>query len=140
MKKLFISMLLILGLSLPCWAGSPVTFQWDPNLESDLAGYRLYQTTIKGEYTFGEENAVAITPAGTETCRLPDVSDGTYWWVLSAFDTFNNESGRSNEVTAILDATAPDPPIVLVIPIIADTVEINVNCKVASKVNDNAKF
>ena len=92
------------------FAGSSITFAWDANTESDLAGYRLYQATTSGQYTFGDGNQVATIPAGTETVTLEDVPDGTYYWVATAYDVGGLESGPSNEVSATLDATPPQPP------------------------------
>ena len=91
-------------------AGSSVTFEWDANTESDLAGYRLYQTTTSGQYTFGDGNQVETILAGIEMVTLPDVPDGTYYWVATAYDTQGLESGSSNEVSATLDTIAPNPP------------------------------
>ena len=62
-----------------------IGFQWDPNTESYLVGYRLYQSQTSGSYTFGSGNEVAEIPAGTETCTLTDVPEGTYFWVLTAY-------------------------------------------------------
>ena len=90
----------------PAFAASNVSFQWDPNTESDLAGYKLYQGTSSGLY----DSVVADIPAGTETVTLFDVPDGTYFWALTAYDLDDNESGYSNEVTESLDSTAPTPP------------------------------
>jgi len=86
-----------------------VMLTWDPNSESDLAGYRLYQSGTSGSYTYGSGNEVAEIPAGTETCTI-DVADGTWYWVLIAYDNDGNESGPSNEVSASIDQTAPAPP------------------------------
>ena len=96
----------------PAMADSKVTFTWAPNSETDLRGYRLYQSDASGQYTFGGGNEVAMVPVGTETVTLSDVPDGTWYWVLTAFDnaTPENESGPSNEVTATLDSSAPAPP------------------------------
>jgi len=89
-----------------------VTFLWDPNSESDLAGYRLYQSGTSGSYTYGSGNEVANIPTGTEICTI-DVADGTWYWVLTAHDTNGNESGPSNEVSISIDETAPAPPVSL---------------------------
>jgi len=99
-------------------AGSSVTFEWDANTEPDLAGYRLYQATTSGQYTFGDGNQVAIILAGTETVTLPDVPDGTYYWVATAYDLQGLESEPSNEVSATLDTIAPNPPGNLLITLI----------------------
>lgn len=87
-----------------------VVFEWDANSESDLAGYRLYQTSSPGGYVFGEANAVGVIPAGTETFTLTMNVDGTFFWVVTAYDTADNESGPSNEVTTEVNFKPPSPP------------------------------
>jgi len=87
-----------------------VVFEWDANSESDLAGYRLYQTTTPGQYVYGRDNAVGIIPVGTETFTLIMDVDGEFWWVLTAYDTAENESGPSNEVTTVVNFKPPSPP------------------------------
>lgn len=107
-----VSMFLIFFLlttTLAC-AGSNVTLAWDPNTEADLAGYRLYQSATSGQYEFGPDHCVATIPAGTETVTLEDVADGTWYFVMTAYDNFGNESKRSNEVMITLDSTPPAPP------------------------------
>ena len=87
-------------------SAATVNFAWDPNTEIDLAGYRLYQS-----FTYGEYSAmVAEISAGVETVELSGVVDGTYFWVLTAFDSSGNESGPSNEVALTIDSTPPAPP------------------------------
>jgi len=110
MKKLLISVVVFLFMSGMAMAASSVTFEWDANSETDLAGYRLYQSQELGVYTFGDGNQVATIPVGTETVEITDVADGTYFWVLTAYDISGNESLPSNEVTASLDSTAPESP------------------------------
>ena len=90
--------------------GGQVVFEWDPNSEEDLAGYRLYQTTTPGSYVYGEENAVGTIPTGTETYTLVMNVDGEFWWVLTAYDTAKNESDPSNEVTTNVNFKPPAPP------------------------------
>ena len=110
MKKfLLLFTIPFLLIALPVFA-MDVSFQWDANSESDLAGYRLYQSGTSGSYTYGSGNEVAEISAGTETCTI-DVADGTWYWVLTAYDTNGNESGPSNEVNASIDQTPPAPPI-----------------------------
>ena len=92
------------------FAGTNVTFEWDANTETDLAGYRLYMSPTLGTYTFGSGNEVAEILVGTETVVLENISSGTYFWVLTAYDTGGNESLPSNEVTATLDSMSPDAP------------------------------
>lgn len=118
MKKLFLTLVLVFGLvSLAIAGTSNVTIEWNANSEPDLAGYRLYQSTASGSYIFGQGNEVLDILAGTITGTI-NVADGTYFWVLTAYDTEHNESGPSNEVTMTLDATGPDAPSGLTITII----------------------
>ena len=102
--------ILFLVLSFTSSQAGQVIFEWDANSEEDLAGYRLYQTTTPGQYSYGEANAVGIIPAGTETFTLTMNVDGTFFWVLTAYDTAENESGPSNEVTTSVNFRPPSPP------------------------------
>jgi len=108
MKKLHIAFCFLL-VFYPCLAfAATVDFGWDANTEQDLAGYRLYQATTSGSYTKG--TFIAEIPKPAVAYSLAAVPDGTYFWVLTAFDQTGNESGWSNEVTATIDETAPAPP------------------------------
>ena len=75
-----------------------VVFEWDANKEPALAGYRLYKSDTSGVYTFGAGNEVAEIPAGNETVTLSNVPSGTWYWVLTAYNTYGFESDPSNEV------------------------------------------
>lgn len=109
MKKLIIMTIVFLLLAGTAIAAN-VSFRWDANTETDLAGYRLYQTETSGVYIYGDGNQVATIPAGTEEVTLADVTDGQHYWVLTAYDMSGNESGRSNEVSTIIDSVPPAPP------------------------------
>ncbi len=80
-----------------------VTLEWNPNTESDLASYKIYQSNTSGVYNTGT-NVGDVT---TYTLTLPD---GNWYFALTALDTNGNESGYSNEVTTVLDSTAPANP------------------------------
>jgi len=118
-KAIFLVLFLICLVFVPYVnAASNITFAWDSNSESDLAGYRLYQSQTSGSYTFGDGNQVATILAGIETVQIANVPDGIYFWVLTAYDDKGNESGPSNEVTANLDTLAPGAPTTVTITII----------------------
>jgi len=86
-----------------------LTFQWDPNTESDLAGYRLFQRTSTSDYDYG--NPTWDGMATEVTHSFDEMEKVQYFWVLRAYDTSNNESGNSNEVTWIApDVTPPANP------------------------------
>jgi len=118
MKKCLAILAMVLMFCGSALAASNVTFEWSANSETDLAGYRLYQSQTTGVYTYGDGNQVATILAGTETVQITSIADGTYFWVLTAYDNDGNESGPSNEVTADLDTLAPGAPATVTITII----------------------
>jgi len=137
MKKVLLFLVAILFFAVSAFAASDVTFEWDANSEADLAGYRLYISSASGNYDFGigSSNLVATISPDAETYTLLGVPDGTWYWVLTAYDTHDNESGPSNEVNADLDTTAPAPPqnfiIALIKKVIAWILNLFSNFRVA---------
>lgn len=91
-------------------AESQVTFAWDAVSESDLAGYRLYQSDVSGKYEYGHDKCVKQISAGTETATIENIPDGLWYWVVTAYDDAGNESGPSNEVSLDLDTLQPNKP------------------------------
>jgi len=81
--------------------GPIVRLAWDANTEPDLAGYWVYQSRVSGWYS--RRKRILEIPADIETCTIDRLPSGTYFWVVTAFDTFRNESDYSNEVSAIID-------------------------------------
>jgi len=106
MKKLLLVLVAFFFMVGMAQAASNVTLQWVANSEPDLAGYKIYQSQTSGIYTSVE----GTVPVGTETITLEGIPDGTYFWVVTAYDTEGLESGYSNEVTKRLDTTPPDNP------------------------------
>ena len=98
MKK-SVLVLFALLFSLTCYA-EDVTLQWDANTERDLAGYKIYRDGVK----VGEDVLV-----GTETYIDAGLSDGDYYWNVTAFDTEGFESEYSNTVTKHIN-NPPDAP------------------------------
>ena len=117
MKRFLLMCAMLLALGSAAWAAT-VTVMWDANTETDLAGYRLYQSDTSGVYTFGENHAIETIPAGTETVTIDDIPDGTYFCVLTAYDFGGNESGPSNEVEVTVDSVPPNAPVLLRITLV----------------------
>lgn len=129
MKRFFMVAILVLMCISVSFAADRV-FEWDMNTESDLKGYKIYRATAPnvdeknqanlwlmiwkpGENPDPANSINAEYIVGTQgQCVLPRsiLPDGTYYFVLTAFDVALNESGKSNEVSTIIDDTAPAPP------------------------------
>jgi hypothetical protein len=74
----------------------PITLLWNANTESDLAGYKVYVGTSSGVYS----NPIDV--GNVTSFVVPGLTSGIqYFFVVTAYDTTNNESPRSSEVTAI---------------------------------------
>jgi len=107
MKKLLLIAILLLTIPAISFAEN-VTLIWDANSESDLAGYKLYQSRASGTY---DKNLVRATiKAGTEIVVLDINPEGSFYWVLTAYDTNGLESEFSNEVNLNFDAVPPEAP------------------------------
>ncbi|MGE5258115.1 MAG: fibronectin type III domain-containing protein [Hyphomicrobiales bacterium] len=84
-----------------------VTLAWDPNTESDLAGYRVHFGTTSNSYS------VHIDVHNVTTYTVTGLTDGqTYYFAATAYDTAGNESGYSNSVSYGIPAAngAPSTP------------------------------
>ena len=76
------------------------TLTWDPPATSadgtpltDLAGYTIYYGTSSLNYT------VSIDVGNVTTYKIDNLSPGTYYFSVTAYDTAGNESDFSNEVS-----------------------------------------
>ena len=86
----------------PPGSDGTISLEWDSNTETDLAGYKVYYGTASGVYGTPKDAGMG-TPSGTKTTydlTDPDLIIGqTYFIAVTAYDTSNNESGYSNEVS-----------------------------------------
>lgn len=83
-----------------------ITFAWDANSETDLAGYRLYSSYQQGQYTKGNYiQQVGLATTCQEEIEI-DIGE-VFYFVLTAFDTEGNESEFSNEVSFFLQDGSP---------------------------------
>jgi hypothetical protein len=84
---------------IPSAYGADVTLGWYPNSESDLAGYKLYgsEGTPGPPYeivsTYSKDDLDGSNPAVIITAMEDDIP---YYYVVTAYDTADNESGYSN--------------------------------------------
>jgi hypothetical protein len=83
----------------PAFAGD-VTLAWDPNTESDLAGYKVYFGTAPGTY------GTPITLGTQTTYTVTGLPPGTWYFAVTAYNTSGLESAYSNEVSTVVTATS----------------------------------
>jgi hypothetical protein len=76
----------------PFYFGMRLTWQW--NTERDLAGYNLYRSTTSGSNYLKLNTSVIPDTAYRDSSLL---SDTTYYYVVTAVDTSQNESPYSTE-------------------------------------------
>ena len=70
-----------------------ITLIWDPNLEPDLEGYKLYYGNETGVYPY------VIDVGNMEICTVADLKQGeTYYFAATAYNAAGLESSYSNEV------------------------------------------
>lgn len=95
-------------LSLWCGTGWSATLMWDANREPDLAGYRVYQCSQQPcGRAYGTTTLFATL--GRVTTLNIGTPVATRYYVVTAFDSADNESTESNVVT-VAPAGAPPPP------------------------------
>ena len=85
-----------------------VTLQWDANMEPDLAGYRFYQGVESGVY--GEPTSIpleSLTDQLNPEFMVINLTPGTYYFVVDAYDTEGLCSGYSKEVESNLAPSNP---------------------------------
>ena len=88
-------------------SAAEVTIAWDVNLESDIAGYKLYYGTSSRNYT------VSLDAGNTTNYTITSLEEGTtYHFAATAYDTALNESAYSTELvhTISVPNRAPEIP------------------------------
>lgn len=88
-------------------AQQTITLKWNANSESDLAGYEIFMRKEGESYDYSspiwKKNLSELADPNNPTAVITDLDENiTYMFVAKAFDTDNNESADSNEVTRIL--------------------------------------
>jgi hypothetical protein len=86
-----------------------VRVAWTPNIERDLAGYRLMRAGPGGE--FAAIGPQAIEPGTAEYSDRPADMDQVYRYQLEAFDEAGNVSAPSNVLSVrMIDLVGPPAP------------------------------
>jgi len=89
----FLSLLLFTG---QIAYGASINLIWDPNDEADLSGYRIYYGTSSENYD------QSIDVGNVTSYKLSGLTKGIIYYVaLTSYDTSNNESEKTDEVSGI---------------------------------------
>ena len=87
------------------YAAGATQLLWSPNVESDLAGYRVYRGAYPG---FAPSPGNLVAQLGTALTHLQDAPGAMYTYKVTALDVHGNESPASTVVpagtTAVTDA------------------------------------
>ncbi len=101
---ILIGLLLLLGVPMAAQADS-VSLTWNPNTEPDLAGYKLYTGTSPGSYS-----QIFDVGHGTSYTVSSLVPGNTYYFALTAYDIYANESGFSTEMSTTISGAPGSTP------------------------------
>ncbi len=83
--------------ALPTPVPHSVSLNWTPSTSSNIVGYNLYRTAVPGG-AYSKVNAASIS--GVTYIDTGVVSGYTYYYVATAVDANNVESGYSNQAVA----------------------------------------
>ncbi|AEE96314.1 glycoside hydrolase family 9 protein [Mahella australiensis] len=86
------------GLTAAAVSSNSINLDWADNTDSDLAGYKVYRSTMSG-FTPGSANFVKQVTASAYT-DTGLAADTTYYYKVTAVDTSGNESQPSAQASA----------------------------------------
>ncbi len=98
--NLILNCALLASFQLAVQAGQSVELFWNPTLQTQVAGYKIYFGTVSQQYT----NVVSVGNC-TNTILTGLAPGTTYYYAATTIDTAGNESAFSNEASY----TVPPP-------------------------------
>lgn len=94
-------LLLLIPLGVQHAHGASLTLAWDPNPDSNLAGYKVYYGTASGSYS------IVVDVGNWTTLTISSLEAGkTYYFAATAYAASGEESSKSNEIR--YDTSVPD--------------------------------
>lgn len=108
-RLIHLSIAVTTGVIVSAGAAWAATLTWSANTEPDLAGYRIYRCSSL-PCTRTSANATVLATLGNVTRLDIGTPSVVQHYVITAFDSANNESSESNLATYTPPAPAPPPP------------------------------
>ncbi len=100
MKKVIVLIAMLVLLVCSIGHAAEATVSWEPNSESDLAGYKVYYGNSSRNYDTN------IDVGNITSYTISNLVEGkTYFFVATAYDESDNESDYSNEVSYAVPMT-----------------------------------
>ena len=113
-NRVIVRIAIILGIIACCHVtamAGELLVTWDANTESDLSGYKVHYGTSSRQYSS------TVNVGKATQYQAVNLTEGIeYFFAVTAYDKKNNESGYSEEVSAVVpvvDVTAPDAPTIV---------------------------
>ena len=100
-----ITLTCVIGMAPAGWAGQ-ATLTWNANTEQDLWGYKIYHGTSPGSYSDSVLTGLTATPDFPQYTVINLTDGSSYYFVVTALDTFGNESAFSNEVSKTIGSAS----------------------------------
>lgn len=94
MMKILVVLMILLGPA-PLLFAEKALLTWDPSLDPDVVGYKIYHGTASGQYDF--DSAIDVGNSTSYTVSM--VEPGVRYFAVTAYKAFDNESAFSNEVS-----------------------------------------
>ncbi|RKY89777.1 hypothetical protein DRQ09_00760, partial [candidate division KSB1 bacterium] len=89
-----------------------ISVSWNPNTENDLLKYIIYRSINEGFSPSTSDSLTEVFSPDTAYLDSAITVNTTYYYKISAVDSFNNESEFSGEVSATpFDTIAPSTPL-----------------------------
>ena len=100
----FFSFVFILAPSLA--GAAQVSLAWARSTGTNVAGYIMHYGNYSGNYQY------SVNVGNSTSCTISGLNEGTtYYFAATAYDTQNNESGYSNEVTYYVSFKGSKQPV-----------------------------
>ena len=113
-SNLFACLLCSLVLCTSAFAVQQADFSWLPNDEANLSGYKIYYSTVSGQYGQTIDVGDPGVVDGVVQATVTGLADGTtYYFAATAYDADGFESAYSQEVvwtSPVEDPVTPPPP------------------------------